>query len=254
VEGDDTTILDVALLHNDSWASITHKRSAIWGNGFGLIFVPAANRSMACLEQVQGALAMFGMAAAPPELLRVAGVYVAQRKPRTRGYAALPPPPVASCGTCACTTSTRDVAVHTSRGRSVTLNSADPDDAPLIDDGWAYGTPQTEHDLEALVEAVVRSIVPLFAGASPLPGAFGYRASAPDGTYGAALNAFLSAVTASSDQLGSDVCVLDPIFTRTCINSSQCLPTVPSLPVDRAALKAAIRPLVQSSQCVAWRA
>jgi choline dehydrogenase-like flavoprotein len=169
-----------------------------------------------CLERARGALGLYGFGAVPPALLSVAAIYVAQRKPTTRGV--------------------------------VSLRSADASDPPIIRDGWQAGRASVEHDLTSLVDAVNNSIVQLFTRTA-LPQVLGHGVTLPNGTFGAPLRAFMAAANAAAASLDTGECTIHPLYARTCASGLQCTPTWPPLPVDDpAALREAVRSLVQSSQ------
>jgi len=151
----------------------------------------------------------------------VAGLYVAQRRPTTRG--------------------------------SVSLASADAAVAALVRDGWEDGSAAAAHDREVLVSALERLVLPLLDAADDdgLPRRLGHPPHEPDGTFGAALRSWRDrngAVTLGAALAALPECRLAVSPFESCTNSEECYPTVPTMPRrNHSALLEAVEPILASS-------
>ena len=151
----------------------------------------------------------------------MAGLYVAQRRPTTRG--------------------------------SVSLASADAAVAALVRDGWEDGSAAAAHDREVLVSALERLVLPLLDAADDdgLPRRLGHPPHEPDGTFGAALRSWRDrngAVTLGAALAALPECRLAVSPFESCTNSEECYPTVPTMPRrNHSALLEAVEPILASS-------
>ena len=151
----------------------------------------------------------------------MAGLYVAQRRPTTRG--------------------------------SVSLASADAAVAALVRDGWEDDSAAAAHDREVLVSALERLVLPLLDAADDdgLPRRLGHPPHEPDGAFGAALRSWRDrngAVTLSAALAALPECRLAVSPFESCTNSEECYPTVPTMPRrNHSALLEAVEPILASS-------
>ena len=217
IEGESDTILDAALYLRDFWGSVVHKRALPWTLPFVQPIFAPEHRTDGCRRALLGALLAYGSGALPELLSSIAGVYVAQRRPRARGR--------------------------------VTISSADPDASAHVFDGWTQGSADAAFDLEVLANATAEVIIPLFR--TSLPQALGHPPLEPGGTFAPSLVSWLaSAISSNVDLLDQlpECGPVTPSFLSTCTDPTACVPSFPPLPLDRSQLAAAIRPLVSSSQ------